>query len=375
MSDFKDVILGNHKFRSYLPVLDVCNAVYDPLNPEEVVADVHPVDAPWKHALVRVRKGKVVKRVLIDIPWSCGDINPYPEEGVLLVAYGRTNVVEVRNLSNLELIRRFRIDGLERVYSATYDSLGRLWVTGDAGLYLLEDGRAKLVRGYGAALSMDTQRALPSRTLAIADHLSHVIELISEDGGVKGRVYFPYPGGVRFSPDERLLISSGRVPNHTHLLLILGATHLQSTSGWFGYLWDYGTLASNRADAYFIGKVLIQWSLSAFEVPIPLPKFRKYLIRVGSAREGVLAKEPNYTSFTPIPVMSRCWLFMEGEGRVCIEVMRPNYSIIAPQGIENWVQYDVIDIKSSPYLMNVPGLYRVRTVKGHLRSAYVICEP
>ena len=375
MSCFKNVILGNHKFRTYLPVMDVCNAIYDPLNPDEVIADVHPTESPWRHALVRVRKGKVVKKVLVDIPWGCGDINPYPEEGVLLVTYAVTNVVEVRNLGNLELIRRFKVGGLEKVYSATYDSLGRLWVTGDAGLYLLEGGRAKLIRGYGAALSMDTQQALPSRTLAVIDHLGHVVELLNEDGGVKGRIYFPYPGGVRFTPDERLLISSGRVPNHTHLLLMVGATHLQSTSGWFGYLWDYGTLASNRADSYFIDKVLIQWSLSAFEVPVPLPKFRKYLIRVGSAREGVLAKEARYTSFTPIPVMSRCWLFMEGEGKVCIEVMKPNYSLVAPQGIENWVQFNEVDIKSSPHLIEVPGIYRVRITKGFLKSSYVICKP
>jgi len=372
---FRDVILGNHKFRSYLPVMDVCNAVYDPLNPDEVIADVHPVDSPWRHALVRVRKGRVVRKVVIDFPWSCGDINPYPEEGVLLATYSSVNVVEVRNLSNFELVRRFRVDGLERVYSATYDSLGRLWVTGDAGLYLLEGERAKLVRGYGAALSMDTQQGVPSKTLVVADHLSHIVEVLNEDGGVKGRIYFPYPGGVRFTPDERLIISSGRVPNHTHFLLIVGATHLQSTSGWFGYLWDYGTLASNRADSYYVGKVLIQWSLSAFEVPVPLPKFRKYLIRVGNAREGVLAKEARYTSFTPIPVMSRCWLFMEGEGRVGIEVMKPNYSLVAPQGIESWVQIDTVDIKSSPYLIEVPGIYRVRVVKGFLKNSYAVCEP
>jgi len=373
----REIVLGNHKFLHGALALDVGCAIYDPLDPDNsVIADIHPSEAPWNHALVKLYGGEVVEKVLIDVPWGCGDLNAYPEEGILLVSYATTNIVEFRKLDTLDLVKRVRVEGVSRVYSAALDSQGRLWVVGDGGLYTVEEYGAKLVKGFGYAVSMDCQRAAPSRTIAVVDHLAHVVELISEEGDCKGRIYFPYPGGARFTPDERLIVSSGRLPNHVQLTMIVGATHLTNQSPWFGYLWDFGTLASNRADSYHLDRVLIQWSLSLFEVPVPLPKHKPYVVRMGRGCNGGYVVEKGYTAPTPLPVLGLCHLVIEGRGRIAIEMLRPRYALLAPQMSEEWIAVDAIEVSGiSSYRIEVPGIYRVKVLKGEVVDCYAVCKP
>jgi hypothetical protein len=111
---------------------------------------------------------------------------------------------------------------------------------------------------------------------------------------------------VKWTLDERVLLSSGKYPQHTFLLLITGALHTTAKSGWFGYVMDYGTQASNRADAFYLDRVLIQWYLGFSEISLPLPKTAPYVVRVGSGEfaAGDLVKEQGFDAFTPILVFN-----------------------------------------------------------------------
>jgi hypothetical protein len=144
------------------------------------------------------------------------------------------------------------------------------------------------------------------RKLLVADYGRHTVECLSEEGEPLGNLYFPYVSGVKWTLDERVLLSSGKYPQHTFLLLITGALHTTAKSGWFGYVMDYGTQASNRADAFYLDRVLIQWYLGFSEISLPLPKTAPYVVRVGSGEfaAGDLVKEQGFDAFTPILVFN-----------------------------------------------------------------------
>jgi len=378
---FRTIIAGNHKFPKALSVLDVGDAIYDPSAPDDVIAFVHPAGRVWGKALIRVstRSLKVMRVVQTSYGWGCGDLNAYPEEGVLLATHCAEGVVEFRDLESLELKRVLKLDGVGRVSSAALDSSGKLWVLSKDGLYVVvEEGaegvKVRRVLTVAGGASMDSQRAEPARTVAVASYLSHSVLLVGEDGSLKASIPTPFPGGVRYTHDERLIVSSGRFPKHVQLTLVYGATHLDPHSAWFAYLWDYGTLASNRADSWGFERALIQWSLSAFEVPLPLPKFKPYVVPLGHGREGELLKHEGFHSFTPAPALGNCVLLSEGVGRFVVEALLPEYSVTAPQSEEKWVPV-CEGVTGSPLKVPCPYLIRVRVLEGMVKRATLSCAP
>ena len=381
MTVFRTIIAGNHKFPKALSVLDVGDAIYDPSAPDDVIAFVHPAGRVWGRALIRVntRSLRVTKSVQTSYGWGCGDLNAYPEEGILLATHCVEGVVEFRDLESLELRRVLKLDGVGRVSSAVLDSSGRLWVLGEDGLYVVSESSAEGVKvrrvlTVAGGASMDSQRTEPARTIAVASYLSHSVLLVSEDGSLKASIPTPFPGGVRYTHDERLIVSSGRFPKHVQLTLVYGATHLNPRSAWFAYLWDYGTLASNRADSWGFERALIQWSLSAFEVPLPLPKFKPYVIPLGRGRGGKLLKHEGFHSFTPAPALGDCVLLSEGAGRFVIEALLPEYSVTAPQREERWVPV-CEGVAGKPLKVPCPYLIRVRVLEGTIERATLSCVP
>ncbi|RLC80898.1 MAG: hypothetical protein DRI61_04835, partial [Chloroflexi bacterium] len=299
--------LGFHKYNpAEFPgviFLDVSDAQYNPLNPEEVIAGIHPAKKPSTYGIAKFRDGALVAEAITPYKWSASfELYIDAEERLLYAATG-TNVVEVRDLENLQLQRELTLP-VEGITSAALDSQGRLWLLsnprygGDGGLYILEDlerpEKVEKVRQYSIPASLDSLRISPwGRKLLVADYGKHTVECISESGELLGVLYFPFVSGVKWTLDERVLISSGKFPKHTFLLLITGALHNTVQSGWFGYVMDYGTQSSNRADAFYLDRVLIEWYLCFWEISLPLPKRAPYVIRVGSGEfeEGELVKE------------------------------------------------------------------------------------
>jgi len=232
------------------------------------------------------------------------------------------------------------------------------------------------VKQYSMPTSIDSLRISPwGRKILVADYGRHVVECIDEDGVVVGVLHFPYVSGVKWTVDERVILSSGRFPKHVFLTLITGALHNTASSGWFGYVVDYGVQASNRADSFYIDRVLIQWYLSFFEIKLPLPKHSPYIIRVGEGvfRAGELVKERGFTSFTPIIVLNRCYIVSKPPNtKLALERMTPHYSVIAPKPTYEWEEVDVF---SKRYEIDIPGIYRVRTKTNTSIEVYAICKP
>ncbi|WP_052833884.1 hypothetical protein [Staphylothermus marinus] len=138
---------------------------------------------------------------------------------------------------------------------------------------------------------------------------------------------------------------------------------------------DYGTQASNRADMFYIDRVLIQWYLGFFELKLPLPKNTPYIIRVGNGmyRSGELIWEEGFDSFTPILVFNKCYLISRPRtAELLLERMTPYCSIIAPKPSIEW---DKIALFKGEYSIDVPGVYRVRAVKKGFVEVYAICKP
>ncbi len=361
-------------------MLDFGDAFYDPLDEEAVVGLAHPSSNPWTAALVRVRlrDGSVTGIESTGLRWGCGDLNPYPEEGILLTTYCSEGVVDVRDLATLKLRRRLRLVDVGRAYSAVLDSSGEIIVLGGRGVYRVSDEegvvRARKVLNVSGGVSMDSQRAVPSRIIALANYLRHEILVLGEDMGVKGLIPSPYPGGVRFSEDERLIVSSGRFPKHVQLTLVYGATHVGWGSGWFAYLWDYGTIASNRACLKGFESVLIQWSLSLIEAPYPLPKFKPFTTYLGSGVGGNYLSAEGFKAPTPAPALGECYLITSGSGRVTIERLATKHSVLAPQDRVRWLPFSDAEVGSLAEV-RVPGLYRVKVVEGVVENASLVCRP
>jgi hypothetical protein len=213
------------------------------------------------------------------------------------------------------------------------------------------------------------------RKLLVADYGRHTVECLSEEGEPLGNLYFPYVSGVKWTLDERVLLSSGKYPQHTFLLLITGALHTTAKSGWFGYVMDYGTQASNRADAFYLDRVLIQWYLGFSEISLPLPKTAPYVVRVGSGEfaAGDLVKEQGFDAFTPILVFNEGHVVARPKDvDLALEVLVPHHHIIAPKPDLAW---DEVEKFRGTCEVSVPGVYRVRAVSKAAVEVYAICRP
>jgi len=359
--------------------LDVADAQYNPLNPEEIVAGIHPAKRPGTYGVAKLKGDAVLAEVLT--PYKLAGLELYidAEESLLYVATG-TNAVEIRDLEDLQLRRELNLP-VEGITSTALDSQGRLWLLsnpmhgGDGGLYVLEDvERPEKVEKVRPA-SLDSLRISPwGRKLLVADYGRHTVECISEDGECLGTLYFPYVSGVKWTLDERVLISSGKYDKHTFLLLITGALHNTVKSGWFGYVMDYGTQSSNRADAFYLDRVLIQWYLGFSEISLPLPR-APYVIRVGSGEfgEGELVREQGFEAFTPILVFNRCHIAARPKDvELALEVMVPYHHLIAPKPDLAW---DEVERFKGMCEVSVPGVYRIRVISQATVEVYATCEP
>ena len=384
----KNYGLGLHRYNpAKFPgavFLDVSDAQYNPLNPEEIIAGIHPAKKPGTYGVAKFRDGALVAEALTPYKWGGFELYADAEERLLYVATG-TNVVEVRDLESLQLQRELALP-MEGITSAALDSRGRLWLLsnprygGDGGLYILEDlerpEKVEKVRQYSIPASLDSLRISPwGRKLLVADYGRHTVECISENGECLGTLHFPFVSGVKWTLDERVLVSSGKFPKHTFLLLITGALHNTVQSGWFGYVMDYGTQSSNRADAFYPDRVLIQWYLGFSEVPLPLPKRAPYVIRVGSGEfeEGEIVKEQGFDAFTPVLVFNRCHIAARPKNvELALEVMVPHHHLIAPKPDPAW---DEVERFKAMCEVGVPGVYRVRTISKASVEVYAVCEP
>ena len=378
--------IGLHKYNpAKFPgavFLDVADAQYNPLNPEEIIAGIHPARRPGTYGVAKFKDGAVLAEVTTEYKWD-SSLEPYidAEEGLLYVATG-TGVVEVMDLKNLQPQRELNLP-IEGITSTALDSQGRLWLIsnpkrgGDGGLYVLEGPeKVERVRQYSIPTSLDSMRITPwGRKLLVADYGRHTVECISEEGEPLGSLYFPYVSGVKWTLDERVLLSSGKYGKHTFLLLITGALHTTVESGWFGYVMDYGTQASNRADAFYLDRVLIQWYLGFSEISLPLPKRAPYVIRVGSGEfgEGELVKEQGFDAFTPILVFNEGHVVARPkEVELALEVLMPHHHIIAPRPDLAW---DEVERFRGMCEVSVPGVYRVRATSKAAVEVYAICRP
>jgi hypothetical protein len=364
--------------------LDVSDAQYNPLNPEEIVAGIHPAKRPGTYGVAKFQDGALETEALMPYKWGGFDLYVDAEERLLYIATG-TNVVEIRDLENLQLGEELKLP-IKGITSTALDSQGRLWLLsnpmhgGDGVLYVLEDverpEKVEKVKQYSIPASLDSLRISPwGQKLLVADYGRHTVECIRESGDSLGILYFPYISGVKWTLDERVLLSSGKFPKHTFLLLITGALHNTVKSGWFGYVMDYGTQASNRADAFYLDRVLIQWYLGFSEIPLPLPKRAPYVIRVGSGEfgEGELVREQGFEAFTPILVLNRCHIVARPRDvELALEVMMPYHHLIAPKPDLAW---DDVERFRGMYEAEVPGVYRVRATSKAAVEVYAVCEP
>jgi hypothetical protein len=75
--------------------LDVADAQYNPLNPDEIIAGIHPAKKPGTYGLAKFKGDAVLAEVTTQYKWD-SSLEPYidVEEGLLYVATG-TDVVEV----------------------------------------------------------------------------------------------------------------------------------------------------------------------------------------------------------------------------------------------------------------------------------------
>ena len=362
--------------------LDVADAQYNPLNPEEIIAGIHPARRPGTYGLAKFKGDAVLAEVTTPYKWDSGlELYIDAQEDLIYVATG-TDVVEVRSLETLQLLRKLDLP-VEGITSTSLDSQGWLWLIsnpmrgGDGGLYVLQDpASVERVRQYSIPTSLDSMRITPwGRKLLVADHGRHTVECISEEGEPVGSLYFPYVSGAKWTLDERVLISSGKYGKHTFLLLITGALHTGKKSGWFGYVMDYGTQASNRADAFYLDKVLIQWYLGFSEVSLPLPKRAPYVIRVGSGEFGMgeLVKEQSFRAFTPVLVFNEGHVVARPKDvELGLEALVPHHHLIAPTPDMVW---DKVERFKGMCEVRVPGVYRVRAMSKASVEVYVICKP
>lgn len=364
--------------------LDVADAQYNPLAPEEVIAGIHPAGSPGTYGMAVFRDDTMVAEALTPYRWGGYEFYIDAEERLVYMATG-TNVVEIRDLAGLHLRRKLLLP-LKGITSVALDSRERLWLIsnprcgGDGGLYLLRDlghpDRPEKVKQYSIPASLDSLRISPwGRKLLVADYGRHIVECLDENGDPLGSLFFPYVSGVKWTLDERVLLSSGKFPKHTFLLLVTGALHNTMESGWFGYVMDYGTQASNRADAFYLDRVLIQWYLGFSEVGLPLPKTVPYVIRVGSGRfaAGELVREKGFDAFTPIMAFNRCHIIAEpADVELSLEALVPHHHLIAPKPDPTWIEMERFRGRCE---VDVPGVYRVWIPSKAAVEVYAICRP
>ena len=360
--------------------LDVSDAQYNPLDPSEIVVGIHPAEQPGNYGVAKFKEGRLVTKILLPYRWG-SDLEFYidGEKNLLYIATG-TSIIEIRSLENLKLVKKVSTE-VNGITSVAIDSEDRVWFIsnpfrgGDGWIYRLEENNAMRVRRYSAPVSLDSLRISPwGRKLLVADYKRHMVECIGEEGESLGVLYFPYVSGVKWTLDERVLVCSGKYDKHVFLLLITSAIHNTIRSSWYGYLMDYGVQASNRADSFYLDRVLIQWYLGFSEVKLPLPKEVPFSFRVGNEikKDGSIG-EQGFVTFTPIVNLNKCHIIATPyEKEIIIERLMSSYSIISPKWPLVWEE---IDRFMKVYEINVPGIYRLKSLSNDPIECFSVCKP
>lgn len=368
----------------HAPILDCGETCYNPLDPEELISVTHPADSKHRLGLAKFREGKLTALAHTPHEWNCEvELHVSPGERVIYLATG-THIVAVHDIDSLELIRNIECPA-GGILGVAKDSLDRLWFIscpvygGDGGLYLIEDlarpEKARLMRRYACPYSIDSARLRPfAAKLLVADHGRHRVEMLDEEARPCGEVFHPYVTGVRWSLDERVLLSSGKRSHHVALLTIMSALHTGGDSPWFGLVHDYGTQPSNRADLFYNNRVLIQWFLGFQELTLPLPKRAPYVIPIvrGEAKAGALLGAPGYADFTPVVVMASATLMARPGPELSVEYMVPFHSFLAPRPGDVW---QTVGAFSGRFEITTPGVYRLRALGDGPVDAHAVCRP
>jgi len=106
--------------------LDVADAQYNPLNPEEIVAGIHPASRPGTYGVSKFEGDTVLAEVTTSYKWDGLELHIDAEESLIYMATG-TSVVEVRDLGDLQLQSELNLP-VEGITSTALDSQGRLWL-------------------------------------------------------------------------------------------------------------------------------------------------------------------------------------------------------------------------------------------------------
>ncbi|ABN70636.1 hypothetical protein Smar_1550 [Staphylothermus marinus F1] len=131
--------LGLHKYdpsrfkSAYF--LDVSDAQYNPLDPEEIVAGIHSARNPGFYGIAKFRNESMVAGVETHYKWGGYELYVDAENEHLYVATGR-NIVEVRDLGDLRFIKKYELP-VSGVVGLALDSENRIWFISNS-LYGLE---------------------------------------------------------------------------------------------------------------------------------------------------------------------------------------------------------------------------------------------
>lgn len=366
------------------PLLDCAETCYNPLDPDELIAVTHPADAKHRIGLAKFKGGLITALAHTPYEWNCEvEMHIAPGEKLIYLSTG-TRDIAVHDLGTLDLVRTLECP-VGGILGAVKDSLDRLWFIscpsygGDGGLYRIDDlsrpAEARLMRTYACPYSLDAARLRPfAAKLLVADHGRHRVEMIDEEAVPCGEVFHPYVTGVRWSLDERVLLSSGKRSRHVALLTIMGALHTGGDSPWFGLVHDYGTQPSNRADMFHNHRVLVQWFLGFQELELPLPKRAPYVIPIarGDARANELLRAPDYADFTPVVVMTSGTLLARPGPELAVEYMVPFHSFLAPRPGDVWQELGTFRDR---FELTIPGVYRVRARGDGPVDVHAVCRP
>jgi hypothetical protein len=379
---------GFHKYNTSnirgASFLDVADSQYDITNPERIIFGYNSAKNPGKYSLGEMLGNEFGKTFRTKLQWNSAiDFYVDYERNRVLVPDGinRINIVDFESIDHLLNSVKVPVNG---VISATLDSQDRIWFVsskrsgGDGGLYMISDINAKntpqKMHSLSDPTSIDSVRISPwGRKILVSDYGSHQVFVLNEEGEILDSIYHPFVSGVRSLVDERAVLSSGKYPMHSDLLILTGGLH-NAKSSWFGYLTDYGIQPSNRADMIKPNSVMIQWFLGFSEISLPIKKEVPFVIQIGQGNniDNELIKVTGFEKFTPIIIFGKATFFVSDPNvKFTVELLIPRSSIISHED-DNWVIYS---ITAGRLTVNDPGVYRIKSLSKTRAKFWAVCSP
>ncbi|MCL4420964.1 MAG: hypothetical protein M1477_04680 [Candidatus Thermoplasmatota archaeon] len=379
---------GFHKFDAKkikgVFFLDVADSQYDITNPERILFGYNSAINPGRYSLGEVVKNEFGKTFSTDIQWNSAiDFYVDYERNRIFVPDGinRINIVDFESINRLLKSINLPVKG---VISATLDSQDRIWFVsskrsgGDGNVYMINDADSK---GYPKKMcllrdptSIDSVRISPwGRKILVSDYGSHKVFVLNEDGEILDSIYHPFVSGIRALIDERAILSSGKYPMHSDLLILTGGLH-NVKSSWFGYLTDYGVQPSNRADLLKPNSVMIQWFLGFGEISLPIKKDVPFVIQIGQGNniDHELIKATGFDKFTPIIVFGKAtFLASDPNVKFAVELLIPRSSILSHDN-DNWITYSKAVGRLT---VRDPGIYRIQSLSKTSAKFWAVCSP